>query len=107
MRRRAELGACGCFLRILLGVLNIIILGVGIALVILTSLFKWSSVFDFIKNYRGLEKLVDFGTLDGVVIALLIIGIYLVILSIIGFIATISMNRVFLGELYIGKICIV
>lgn len=96
-RKSGSLGICGCFLRIMLAILNLFIFGIGLALVVLTSLFKWSTVFDFVKKIDGLEQFVNFQTLDGVIIALLVIGIYLVILSLIGFIAVTSMNRCFLG----------
>ena len=96
-RKNSGVGCCGCFLRILLALLNLFILIVGIALVVVTCLYKWSNVFDFIKNYKGLDQLVNFETINGIVITLLVIGCYLIVLSMVGFIAVVSMNQAFLG----------
>jgi len=96
-RRPGELGCCGCLLRILLGLINLLILGIGIALVVLGSLFKWSNVFDFIKKFEGLENFISVNTLDTTVIVIIVIGAVLTVVALVGFIATATLNRLFLG----------
>jgi hypothetical protein len=96
-RRRGELSCCGYFIRILLGLVNLLILLIGIGLVTVASLFKWSTVFDFVKKYDGLDAFVSVTTLDSIVIALLVIGAFLIVVSLVGFIACVTMNRFFLG----------
>lgn len=86
-------GCCGNFIRFILGLLSVLFLLIGIALVVLTSLVKWSNVFSSFINTNQLSIIFNIVTIDGIVIALLCIGVFIIILSIVGLIAIISLNK--------------
>ena len=86
-------GCCGNFIRFILGLLSVLFLLIGIALVVLTSLVKWSNVFSSFINTNQLSVIFNIVTIDGIVIALLCIGVFIIILSIVGLIAIISLNK--------------
>lgn len=97
---QTRLGYFGCFLRIFLGVVNLLVLAIGIALIICTSVFKWSNVLTSIRDSPALGTIIDLTAVDSVVIALLVIGCVLVVVSLVGFLATATLNRVLLGNLF-------
>ena len=89
----------GCFanfIRVLIILLNICFLIIGIALVVLTCLLKWSNVFSSLFNAKDLQTAINLTAIDAVAIALIAIGAFAIVLSIIGLIGSICLNKVFL-----------
>ena len=95
MARKVE-GCCGNFIRLLLGLFNIIFLLLGIALVVLTCLLKWSNVFSKVLNISTVQTLINLTAVDAVTIALLVIGAFAIVLSLVGLIGTICLSKPFL-----------
>jgi hypothetical protein len=88
-----QVGCCGNFTRFLLGVFSLMFLLIGIALVVLTSLIKWSNVFSSVINTNQLNNVLNLVTLDAITIALLVLGSFTIVLSLIGLIGVIFLNK--------------
>lgn len=86
-------------MRIMLALANVIILAIGITLIACSAVFKWSNIVLTVMKSQALSEFIDITAIDGVVITLLVIGCLSVVLSLIGFIAAATLNRVFLGKL--------
>ena len=86
---------CGSLFRFLLAIINILFLLIGIALVVTTSLLKWSNI-SRLKEIQGLDTALNVTSIDAVTIALLCIGGFIVFLSFIGLIGACCSNRCFL-----------
>lgn len=87
-----QVGACGNLIRFLLGLFSLLFLLVGIALVVLTSLLKWSDVLTKVLNTNQLKAL-EIVSIDAITIALLCVGAFIIVLSFIGLVAVISLNK--------------
>lgn len=88
-----RVGFCGNLTRIILGLFSLLFLLIGIALVTLTSLIKWSNVFSSIINTSSLSTELKLVSLDSITIVLLCIGAFTIVLSLIGLIAVITLNK--------------
>ena len=86
----SKVGSCGNVFRFILGAINLFFILLGISIVVLTSVFRWSSWLDSYKN-ENIIKIID-----PYIIIILVIGILLILLNIFGFIAIISLNRILL-----------
>jgi hypothetical protein len=89
------MGCCGSLFRFLLGLINILFLLIGIALVVTTSVLKWSNISK-LKEIKGLETVLDLTSIDAVTIALICIGGFIIFLSFIGLVGVCCSNRCFL-----------
>ena len=89
------MGCCGSLLRFILGLINVLFLLIGIALVVCTSILKWANISKF-KEISGLDKLINLTSIDAVAITLLCIGGFIILLSFIGLIGITCSNRGFL-----------
>ena len=88
-----QVGCCGNFTRFLLGIFSLMFLLIGIALVVLTSLIKWSNVFSNVINTNQLNNVLNLVTLDAITIALLVLGSFTIVLSLIGLLGVIFLNK--------------
>lgn len=86
------MGACGIVSRIVLGVVNVIFLLLGIALVVTASLLKWGNLAK-LKDLQATQTVISFVAIDGVAIALICIGAFAIFLSLIGLIGLGCSNR--------------
>lgn len=89
------MSCCGSLFRFLLGLINVIFLLIGIALVVTTSVLKWANISK-LQEISGLDKLLNLTSIDAVTIALLCIGGFIVFLSFAGLIGVCCSNRGFL-----------
>ena len=93
--KHTKMSCCGSMFRFLLGLINVIFLVIGIALVVTTSVLKWANISQ-LKEISGLEKLLNLTSIDAVTITLLCIGAFIVFLSFVGLIGVCCSNRGFL-----------
>jgi hypothetical protein len=88
--------SCSGFLfQFIFGLINIVFLLIGVALIVITSVFKWSKISS-LKEISALETVFKLTQIDAVTIALLCIGGFIVFLSLIGLIGVCYANRCFL-----------
>ena len=85
----------GSLFQFIFGLINIIFLLIGIALIVITSVFKWSNISS-LKKISDLEALFHLTQIDAVTIALLCLGGFIVVLSVIGLIGVCYEDRCFL-----------
>lgn len=97
MARKGSMGCCGYFLRVLIALINIFLFFVGIGLVIVMALYRWANTFDTLKKNSVLQSFITLDIFNGITIALLVIGAFLIVISVVGFIAAVSANRCLLG----------
>ena len=88
---------CKSIIQILLVILNVIFLIIGLAVFILAAILHWSSstllgVFD----NEDINTFIDLSSVDIVAIVLIIIGAFIILLSIAGLIGACCSNRFFL-----------
>lgn len=81
--------ACGIITRILLGIINVIFLMVGIALVVTSCLVKWSNI----GGLKELSAATSLVAIDGVAIAFICIGAFTIFLSLIGLFGLACSNK--------------
>ena len=89
------MGCCGSLFRFLLGLINVLFLLIGIALVVTTSVLKWSNISK-LNEIQGLDTVLNLTSIDAVTIALLCIGGFIIFLSFIGLVGVCCSNRCFL-----------
>lgn len=86
---------CGSLFRFLLGLINVIFLLIGIALVVTTSVLKWGNISK-LQDISGLDKILNLTSIDALTIGLLCIGGFIIFLSFAGLIGVCCSNRGFL-----------
>ena len=84
---------CTSFIKVLLVIFNLILLLLGIALVVLTALARWTNVFYSLQSIDGLNQLLNFASITGVTIALISIGAFIMLISIIGLFGAACSNK--------------
>lgn len=87
-----RVGSCGNLIRLILGLFSILFLLIGIALVVLTSLIKWSDILTKVINTNNLKAL-NIASIDAITIALLCVGAFIIVLSLIGLFGVIFLNK--------------
>lgn len=85
-------GTCGIITRILLGIINVIFLLVGIALVVTSCLLKWGNLGN-LGNYKAVATATSIIAIDGVSIALICIGGFTIFVSLLGLFGLACSNR--------------
>ena len=85
-------GACGIVTRILLGIVNVIFLLAGIALVVTSCLLKWGNLGSF-GSYKSIATATSIIAVDGVAIALICIGGFTIFISLLGLLGLACSNR--------------
>ena len=85
-------GACGIITRVLLGIINVLFLIVGIALVVLSCLLKWANLGN-LQSYKAVATASSVLAIDGVAIALIAIGGFTIFVSVIGLLGLSCSNR--------------
>ena len=91
-------GCCGSLIKIILGVVNTIFLVIGLAIFITAAVLRWSSdsILNKITNSEAIQSIISVSALDATTIALLSIGAFIIILSLVGLLGVICSNRFFL-----------
>ncbi len=95
---RNNLGCCGSVLRVILMIINLLFLLIGLAVFIIASIIKWSpSLFiNKITNNPAVNSILNITVLDDVSIALLVIGGFIILLSLIGLLGVCFSSKFFL-----------
>lgn len=93
-----QTGCFGSFIRIILSLINIVFLLCGLAVFLIAAALKWADttlISRFIKD-EGIRSIIDVSAFDTVSWALLVLGAFIVLLSLIGLIGACCANRFFL-----------
>lgn len=89
------MGCCKSLFSFLLGLVNVIFMLIGIALVATTSVLKWANIGK-LKEITGMQNIIDLASIDAITIALICIGALIILISFIGLMGVCCSNRVFL-----------
>ena len=91
------MSCCGSLIKCMFIVSNIIFLLIGLAIFTLGGILKWSKDTIFgLFNSDEIKTFIDLSVVDIVAIVLLVIGAFIIVLSICGLIGASCNNRVFL-----------
>lgn len=93
-----NIGCCGSFIKLILCIINIIFLFAGLAVFILASILRWGSdsIIKEITNNEAVRSIFNISVIDGVSIALLAFGAFIILLSLIGLMGVICNSKCFL-----------
>lgn len=93
-----SLGFCGSFIRLILGIINFLFLLIGVAVFIAAAVLRWGSdsIIEEITKNDAVVSIINVSVIDGVSVALLSIGAFIILLSIIGLMGTIFKSKFFL-----------
>lgn len=93
-------GCCGSLIRVILSVINVIFLLIGLTIFITSAVFKWSpsSIVNKVVNDPHLQPLMDLmgNELNAITVVLMIVGGFIILLSLVGLIGAACANRCFL-----------
>jgi hypothetical protein len=91
-----KLGFCGASIRMLLLIMNAIFFLLGLMVFVTAAVLKWgSSLTDYLK-IDGIQELVGLTSINSVTTFLLILGAFIIVVSVSGFIGAKFNNRFFL-----------
>lgn len=91
-------GCCGSFIRVILGIVNTLFLVLGLAIFIGAAVLRWSSdsILNKITKNDDIRSIIDISALDNVSIALLVVGAFITVLSLIGLAGACCASKFFL-----------
>lgn len=101
-----RLGCCGSFLRLSLSIVNILFLLIGLTVFIAASVLRWGSdsIIEEITKNEAIASVINISVINNVSISLLVIGGFIILLSLIGLLGVLCTNRCFL---YLYEITII
>lgn len=91
-------GCCGSLIRVLLGLVNILFLLIGLAVFTAAAVLRWSSdsILNKISRSDDIHSIIDVSAINSVTVALLIIGGFIALLSLIGLVGVCFTSKFFL-----------
>jgi hypothetical protein len=91
-------GCFGSFIRIVLSLINIIFLLFGLGIFAVAALLKWAdtSVLSRMASNAEIRSIIDVSAIENVSFVLLVLGAFIVLLSLVGLIGACCANRFFL-----------
>lgn len=78
------LGCCGRVFKFIFTIVNILFLLGGLVIFILAAVLKWTGILKKFVNIPGIEELIKFGSIGNISTAMLIIGAFIILLSLFG-----------------------
>jgi hypothetical protein len=91
-------GCFGSFIRIVLSLINIVFLLFGLSIFVCAALLKWAdtSVLSRMVSNEEIRSIIDVSAIEHVSFVLLVLGAFIVVLSLVGLIGACCANRFFL-----------
>lgn len=94
--RHLDLGYVSSTIRFVLLLINFLFLIIGIVLLITACILKWGTAFTSLIKIDGIQELVNSSSISAVAVVLLILSVFIIIVSLFGFIGVKWMNRAFM-----------
>lgn len=104
--KTAQLGCCIAFFKNILNIINVLFLLLGIVVIITASILRWSSVLNKFTNIKGIDTLITLGSVNNISVAMLVLGGFIVLLSIFGLIGAQKQISFFL-KVYLGLVIVI
>ena len=92
----AKLGCCASSIRVFLILVNSIFFILGLLLLILGLVLKYTTVFNKFLNIDGISTLIKSTTITGFLIFVIVISVFCLVVSLFGLIGSCCTNRFFL-----------
>lgn len=91
-------GCCGDLVRVLLIIINSIFFLIGLTVFIIAAVLRWgsSSILSKLSGDKEVETILNLSAIDAVSVALLALGGFVIIVSLLGLVGACCANKCFL-----------